>query len=182
MFALAHSEKFSTDAVAQPSQVPPTVVARAVRVPLRKIRKRLELVNVTIARNDYEKLKVFGGCNRDYIEMALNCYLHSMKNKPLPSGATKWGWNRGPVVSFLCTLPKDLLDDVRNLPGRLDDHTMQAVQLLFLDDASRSRDHVPKSHWNDALSRGLLFATYAGIAFFVSRILRLVENLPLLNR
>ena len=181
MYAPAHQEHFCADT--QPSLTPPKVVVSTVRVPARKIRRRLELVNVSVAKDDYEKLKAFGGCNRDHIEMALSSYLHLMKNTTLPRGAMGLGWRRGPVISFLCTLPKELLVELRNLPGRLDDHVIQAVRLLFQDDGSGSHvRQVPKSHLSAALTRGFLFATYAGAAFFVSRILRVVENLSPFNR
>ncbi len=162
----------------------PIIMTTEVRECQRGPRRRLEIVHVTVAREDYEMLKAVGGPITDYIGMALNHYVHVLKKvTSLPDGKS-WGWRRGPVISFPCALPKDLLDEVRDLPGRFDGHAMEAVRLFFRAEnaASDSACIPPKSRLRSALSRGLLFTTYGGLVFFASRIVRLIDNLSLVNR
>jgi len=146
--------------------------------------KRMELVNVTLAKEDYEKLKAVGGLNCDYIEKALTRYIHVLKDMTFRRDPECWGWGRGPVVIFPCAVPKDIADKMRNLPGRFDEHAIEAIRLLFREDGTSAGPTIisPKSRLKSALSRGVLFSTYTGLVFFASRLLRLIDNLSIVNR
>ncbi|MFH1116171.1 MAG: hypothetical protein V1792_19845 [Pseudomonadota bacterium] len=93
---------------------------------------RRELVTITILRDDYARLKAAGGIQPTYIADALWNYLNVMKDAPRCDGADSPAWLRGPVVSFLCAIPKTLSDGIRNLSGRFDSHTIQAFRLFFV--------------------------------------------------
>lgn len=93
---------------------------------------RRELVSVAVTTEDYEKLKATGGPHPDQISTALRYYLDIVCKTDTHLTAGNPGWNRGPVTTFLCALPKSLLDDVRNLAGRFDSHTIEAVKWYVL--------------------------------------------------
>lgn len=93
---------------------------------------RRELVSVAVTKEDYEKLKATGGPHPDQISTALQYYLDIVVKTETHLTAGDLGWNRGPVTIFLCALPKNLLDDVRNLSGRFDSHTIEAVKWYAL--------------------------------------------------
>jgi hypothetical protein len=93
---------------------------------------RLELVSVTVTKEDYAKLKATGGPHPDQISMALRYYLDKVNKTSRHLHVSDLGWNRGPVTTFPCALPKSLLDDVRNLEGRFDSHTIEAVKRYIL--------------------------------------------------
>lgn len=98
---------------------------------LQKSQARCEIVTVVMRMEDYLKFKEAGGPRPDQIHMALIHYLEML---------SKTGWRpkyRSPsrlyenVTTYKCTLPKSLCEDVRNLKGRFDDHTIEAVRLFL---------------------------------------------------
>ncbi len=93
---------------------------------------RRELVTITVLREDYAKLKAVGGPYPTHIDIALRHYLNAIKETPTTPQTGNIGWRRGPVVSFLCAIPKHLSDEIRGLSGRFDNHTIQAFHLFFL--------------------------------------------------
>jgi hypothetical protein len=93
---------------------------------------RRELVTITVLREDYAKLKAAGGPHPTYIVDALHHYLNVIKEThPYPQTDSP-GWRRGPVVTFLCAIPKPLSNEIRGLSGRFDSHTIQAFRLFCL--------------------------------------------------
>ena len=91
-----------------------------------------EIINVLMRREDYESLKKQGGPRPDQISMALRNYLKLITE-------TKWcpemsdSANRpGRFATFQCTVSKDLWEDIRNLGGRVDSHTVEAIRLFLL--------------------------------------------------
>ncbi len=93
---------------------------------------RRELVTITVSRDDCAKLKSAGGPHPTHIDGALRHYLNVMKETPQPRRFHRLGWRRGPVVRFLCAIPKHLSDGIRSLSGRFDSHTIQAFRIFFL--------------------------------------------------
>jgi hypothetical protein len=93
---------------------------------------RRELVTMTVSREDYAKLKAVGGPRPAHIDSALRQYLSVMKETPLYAPPDNPAWRRGPVVSFLCAIPRQLCDEIRSLSGRFDSHTIRAFRLFFL--------------------------------------------------
>ena len=184
MVPVAHPEGFSGHSDDQPRPTPARVVTIAVGAPEREVRRRIELVNITVARADYEKLKALGGTSADYIEMALSLYVQERKSVPFRRDPASLGWRRGPVITFPCAIPKDLMDEVRSLPGRFDEHAIDALRLLFREDGIRpaATTQLHDSRLRSEVSRGFRFAAYSGAAFFATRILRLMNDFPLLNR
>jgi hypothetical protein len=75
-----------------------------------------------------------GGPQPTHIDTALRHYLNLVKETPLSPQTDNLGWRRGPVVSFLCAIPKHLSDEIRGLSGRFDSHTIQAFRLFFLQE------------------------------------------------
>ena len=73
-----------------------------------------------------------GGPRPDQISMALRHYLKLIaetKWRPEMSDAA----NRARrFATFQCTVSKDLWDDIRNLGGRVDSHTVEAIRLFLL--------------------------------------------------
>ena len=92
---------------------------------------RRELVTVTVQRRDYEKLKAAGDPDSDDIIIALRHYLDLIRETDWRPSEASFGWERGPVVHFFTAMPKDLADEIRNLPGRFDGHTIEAIRLFF---------------------------------------------------
>jgi hypothetical protein len=184
MVALPPQENFTSDASGSPPSMTRKILTTEVRACFQGPRRRMELVNITVVKEDFEKLKALGGFNTDYMAMALTHYVHVLKNTTFPRDPASLGWRRGSVVSFPCGIPKDIADEVRNFPGRFDEHTIEAVRCLFREDVSGSGpvSVSPNPRLTSALSGGLLFATCAGLVFFASRILRFVNNLALVNR
>jgi len=94
---------------------------------------RREIVSVAVTEEDYARLKAAGGPHPDQIGTALRYYLHAIGTTSTRRRIRDVGWARGPVMIFLCALPKQLLDQVRNLTGRFDTHTIEAVRLYMLE-------------------------------------------------
>ena len=99
---------------------------------------RREILTVTLARGDYENLKATGEPRSEDIIEALRFYLDLIRKTDWRPPESVFGWMRGPVVHFLTAIPRDLADEIRNLPGRFDGHTIEAVR-LFLRQSPDSR-------------------------------------------
>jgi len=93
---------------------------------------RPEIVTVVIRREDYAKLQHGGGPRSDQICMALRHYLKVLgDNQWRPARNGQQGqWEH--VTTFMCGVPKDICDEIRSLPGRFDDHTIEAMRLFLL--------------------------------------------------
>jgi len=90
--------------------------------------RKKELVTITLTQEDYEKLKAAGGHLQSQVERALGNYLKARRHLQV----TNLGWQRGPVMSFLCAIPKNLSNQIRNLSGRFDSHTILAFRMYLL--------------------------------------------------
>jgi len=95
---------------------------------------RRELVTVTVERRDYEKLKADGDPYSNEVIMALRHYVDLIRETDWRPSEASFGWERGPVVHFFSAIPKDLADQIRNLPGRFDGHTIEAVRLWLREE------------------------------------------------
>ena len=131
---------------------------------------RRELVTVAVTQADYAALKATGGPHSDDITTALKNYVDLVEETGWHSEDIGSGWDRGPVVHFLTAIPKDLAEQIRNLPGRFDGHTIEAVRIFLgeetdgLDDASQQLDLSPQ--------RGdSVFATLGALRLIASRML-----------
>jgi len=91
-----------------------------------------EIVNVLMRREDYESLKKQGGPQSYQVSMALRYYLRLIaETKWRPEMSDTVDKARG-FTTFQCTVSKDLWDDIRNLGGRVDSHTVEAIRLFLL--------------------------------------------------
>ena len=99
---------------------------------------RREIATVAVTQEDYAALKDAGGPDPNDIAMALRHYVDLMRENNWRPPESVFGWMRGPVVHFLTAIPRDLADEIRNLPGRFDGHTIEAVR-LFLRQSPDSR-------------------------------------------
>ncbi len=96
-----------------------------------KTHVRCEIVTVVMRMEDYLKLKETGGPRPDQIHMALSHYLETINKagwRPEYRSSSRLYEN---VTTYKCTLLKSLCEDVRNLKGRFDDHTIEAVRLFL---------------------------------------------------
>lgn len=129
-----------------------------------------ELVMVTVTQEDYAKLKAAGGPHPGDIASALRYYLSFVRKTGLLLYGNSFEWNRGPVAHFVTAMPKDLVAQIRNLPGRFDSHTIEAMRIFFktetgtLGKASQEFDLAPP--------RGdSVFATFGALRLLASRML-----------
>ena len=90
------------------------------------------IINVLMRQEDFESLKKRGGPQPYQISMALRHYLKLIAE-------TRWRPEISDAVdrtrrftTFQCTVPKELWADIRNLGGRIDSHTVEAVRLFLL--------------------------------------------------
>jgi hypothetical protein len=93
---------------------------------------RHEIINVLMRRQDYESLRNLGGPRPDQISMALRHYLKLIaETKWLPemSNGAKETLR---LATYQCPVSKDLWKEIRDLGGRVDNHTMEAVRLFLL--------------------------------------------------
>ncbi len=87
-------------------------------------------------RREDESLQKQGGTRSDQISMALRHYLKLIaEKKGHPEMIDTANKTRG-FTTFQCAISKDLWDDIRNLGGRIDSHTVEAVRLFPLRDSS----------------------------------------------
>lgn len=93
---------------------------------------RCEMVTIAITQEDYDELKKSGGPRADQIHMALRHYLKMLNEtgwRPTPNGIERM---YSTCTIFQCAVQKDLCDEIRDLGGRFDAHTMEAVRLFLL--------------------------------------------------
>lgn len=93
---------------------------------------RYEIINVLMRRQDYESLRKLGGPRADQISMAFRHYLKLIaETKWLPEMSnTAYGASR--LATYQCPVSKDLWREIRNLGGRVDSHTVEAIRLFLL--------------------------------------------------
>ncbi len=91
-----------------------------------------EIVNVLMRREDYETLKKQGGPRPDQISMALRHYLKLIAEKKWRPEMSDEANRARTFATFQCAVSKDLWDGVRNLGGRVDSHTVEAMRLFLL--------------------------------------------------
>jgi hypothetical protein len=95
-----------------------------------------EIVTVLARREDYAKLKKKGGPLGSQIAIAMRHYLSRM---PGPQGGLQMPSSRqnmALVTTFQCGVPKELCGEMRNLGGRFDFHTIDAIHLFLQGSAS----------------------------------------------
>jgi hypothetical protein len=93
---------------------------------------RCEMVTIAITQEDYDELKKLGGPRADQIHMALRHYLKMLNEtgwRPTPNGIERM---YSTCTIFQCAVQKDLCDEIRDLGGRFDAHTMEAVRMFLL--------------------------------------------------
>ncbi len=93
---------------------------------------RHEIVNVLMRRQDYESLRKLGGPRPDQISMAFRHYLKLIaetKWRPEMSNAAQGTMS---LATYQCPISKDLWKEIRNLGGRVDHHTIEAIRLFLL--------------------------------------------------
>ncbi|MBI5248249.1 MAG: hypothetical protein HY912_02030 [Desulfomonile tiedjei] len=91
-----------------------------------------EIVTVLVRLEDYDLLKRDGGPRPDQITLALRHYLKLVKDDKWKPEMTVFCHPGGRVKTFRCAIPKLLGDEIRDLGGRFDAHTLQAVRLFLL--------------------------------------------------
>jgi hypothetical protein len=87
-------------------------------------------------REDYAELKKKGGPLGSQIAIAMRHYLNKMQGV---KGGTEMPSSRqemGLVTTFQCGIPKSLCGEMRNLGGRFDFHTIDAIHLFVQGSAS----------------------------------------------
>lgn len=93
---------------------------------------RCEMVTIALAQDDYDELKRSGGPRADQIHMALQHYLKMLKEtnwRPTTNGIERM---YSTCTIFQCAVRKELCDEIRELGGRFDAHTVEAVRLYLL--------------------------------------------------
>jgi hypothetical protein len=91
-----------------------------------------EIVNVLVRQKDYLRLKELGGPRPDQISLALQHYLKVIESREVLPKMDEADRGLGLVTTFRCSISKDIWDELRNLGGRLDSHTVEAVRLFLL--------------------------------------------------
>jgi len=137
---------------------------------LNVLSQRRELVTMTVAEEDFRRLKASGGLLADQLGAALHRYLHIKENAARRAQRNGHGWARGPVVSFPCAIPKTLTDDIRNLGGRFDSHTIEAVRIFFLGKIDASNNNRQENHSRPKLHRSLRSMAFGALSLLLSRI------------
>ena len=132
--------------------------------------KRLELVTITVTEDDFRRLKASGGLLADQLGMALRRYLHIKEKASRHAQMNGHGWARGPVVSFPCAISKTLTDEIRNLGGRFDTHTIDAARIFFLGKAEASNNKPQENHSRPKLHRNLRSMALGALSLLLSRI------------
>ncbi len=93
---------------------------------------KYEVINVLMRREDFESLQKQGGPRSDQISMALRHYLKLIAEKKGRSEVSDTANKTQGFTTFQVTISKDLWDDIRNLGGRIDSHTVEAIRLFLL--------------------------------------------------
>ena len=89
-------------------------------------------LRIALTQGDYDELKKAGGPRADQIHMALRHYLKLLKEtdwRPTINGVDRM---YSTVTIFQCAVQKNLCDEIRDLGGRFDAHTVEAVRLFLL--------------------------------------------------
>lgn len=132
---------------------------------------RREVVTVAVKAEDFGRLKAAGGPHPDVINAALRHYVDLVREKGWRPRETSFGWQRGSVVHFPCAIAKDLAHEIRNLAGRFDGHTIEAVHLL-LNAAAPSSNTIPQEILSSPTLRSSFASGVLGVlGLLVSRIL-----------
>jgi len=90
------------------------------------------VINVLMRQEDFEILKKRGGPQPYQISMALRHYLKLIAETKWRSEMSNTANRVGIFTTFQCTVSKNLWEDIRNLGGRVDSHTVEAVRLFLL--------------------------------------------------
>jgi hypothetical protein len=93
---------------------------------------RHELVNVTMRYNDYERLRSRGLSIDEQVSKALATYLKLEPDKSSIKEVQNDFSPEGYLITIRCALAKSLCNQVRELHGRFDLHTSEAVRLYLL--------------------------------------------------
>ena len=89
-----------------------------------------EIVTVLARREDYAKLKKKGGPLGSHIAIAMRHYLSQMPAVQEGSQMPDSRRNMALVTTFQCGVPKELCGELRNLGGRFDFHTIDAIHMF----------------------------------------------------
>jgi len=133
--------------------------------------KRRELVTITVTQEDFRRLKASGGSWPDQLIMALRRYLHIREEDRWRTQMNAAGWHRGHVISFPCAIPKTLSDEIRNLGGRFDTHTIEAVRLFCLGKGDTSNNISQEIYSGPTWQRSLWSAAFGAFSLLLSRLL-----------
>lgn len=133
--------------------------------------ERRELVTVTVTKEDFRRLKAAGALWQDQVRVALRRYFHIKEKARRSAQISAHGWSRGPVVSFSCAIPKTLTDEIRNLGGRFDSHTMEAVRLFFVAKADAANNVPQEIRAGLTLQRSLWSTAFGALSLLLSRVL-----------
>ncbi len=90
------------------------------------------VINVLMRQEDYESLKKKAGPRPDQISMALRHYLKLITETKWRPEMSDTANRTQRFTTFQCTVSKDLWEDIRNLGGRVDSHTVEAIRLFLL--------------------------------------------------
>lgn len=91
-----------------------------------------EIITVLVRVEDYKVLKKDGGPRPDQISLALRHYLQLIRETKWKPEMNTFRNAGGRVKTFRCAIPKALRDEIRDLGGRFDAHTLEAVRLYLL--------------------------------------------------
>jgi hypothetical protein len=93
---------------------------------------RYELVNVTMRHEDYDRLREQTISMNEQVSIALVSFLKQIRDDASPEEVRNAFLPDGDLRSIRCALPKSLCDQIRQLKGRFDLHTLEAVRLYLL--------------------------------------------------
>ena len=91
---------------------------------------KYEIVTVLARREDYAELKKKGGPIGSQIAIAMRHYLKLLQGVEGSSEMPSSRQDIGLVTTFQCGIPKNLCGEMRNLGGRFDFHTIDAIHLF----------------------------------------------------
>lgn len=132
--------------------------------------RRRELVTITVTEEDFLRLKASGRCWQDQLGVALRRYLHIKENSRHHVQLKAHGWARGPVVSFPSAIPKVITDGIRNLGGRFDNHTIEAVRVFLLGKVDGSHIIPHENGSRPRLHRSTGSTALSALSLFVARV------------
>lgn len=97
---------------------------------------KYEIVTVLARREDYAELKKKGGPIASHIAVAMRHYLKQVQGTKGGSKMPSSRQDMGLVTTFQCGIPKNLCGEIRNLGGRFDFHTIDAIHLFVRGSSS----------------------------------------------